>query len=267
MNSKIVAFTQHGDHLWFPATQYARGTVVLMHGLNQNPFSWQDMISQLNALHFHVMCVRLTGHRGRGFDDMVKARASLWLADFQEAYEAAVGYSPGLPLYCVAYSLGGLLAANAQLAAGTPMFEKQIFFAPALTPRMYTRLVLFLVKIFPFLPSRSSRKYIANREGTSAAAYRALFLLERMLKRGKISEILNIPTTVMMRREDELVSYRGIKQFIDNNRLSNWSLKPIPRKEKRLVVDGAFQHLIIDEKSVGSKQWEVVIETIQEFFS
>lgn len=252
-----------GYHLWYPvADSVAKGVVVLLHGLNQNPLSWQDMIVFLNDRHLHVMCVRLSGHRGLPFEDMQQVTVRKWQAEFKQAYDHATGCSGSLPVYCLGYSMGALIAVLAQLRMGKALFAKQILLAPALVPKMYTRLVLPIIKVVPLLPSKTVQKYTANRRGTSVAAYEAMFNLEYRLRTGRKQPFLDIPTKIMMHRRDELISYGGTNRFIEKNGFGQWQLLTLPGATNGARGARSYRHLIVDRESLGPQNWDFVATEI-----
>lgn len=250
----------------FPASGKPYGKVMLLHGLNQDPGSWQDMTVMLNTMGLHVFRLALTGHRKHGFSEMRRVTAARWLEDFHEGYQKLVHLAPDLPTYLVGFSLGCLLPLTAQLMVGRSLFSRQVLLAPAVRVHLYTRLVLIVSHFVRSLPSRSSARYVANREGTSAEAYKALFDIEKRFRRSPDLHLINIPTTVLMRRADELVDYRGIQRLITSKALDNWRLvplkdhAPLPEKVTR------FQHMIVDRESCGEEGWQLLGEEISTMF-
>ncbi len=250
---------------WFPvATGQTRGTVLLVHGLNQSPLSWHDLVKELNSWGLQVYRLSLKGHRGLPFEDMHRVSAEIWLEEFIAGYRQAASRSDGLPLFLAAYSLGGLLAMTAQLREKRSFFTRQVLLAPALAIRFYTRLALPMTKFFPSLPSRSPSGYVANIEGTTAAAYRALFQLEQNLRAYRDLQIINVPTRVLMRPGDELLSYRATARLLNRNNLDNWQLIALPTCAGKLPGT-SFQHLLVDRKAVGSVVWKRMMRGIREF--
>jgi len=258
-----------GDHLWYPvaAGTTPRGVVVLLHGLNQNPLCWQDMIAFLNDRCLHVMCVRLSGHRGLPFEDMQEVTARKWLAEFRQAYDGAIVLSGTLPVYCLGYSMGALIAMIAQMRAGKPLFARQILLAPALVPKLYTRLAVPIVKVVPLLPSKTLLKYTANSRGTSVAAYEAMFSLEYRLRTGRKQPFLDIPTKIIMHRRDELISFGGTGRFIERNSFTAWQLLTLPDGATGTRGARSYRHLIIDREALGPENWAFVAAEIGAHFS
>lgn len=254
-----------GSQWFFADKQKESGVVLLLHGLNQRPSSWNDLISELTASGLHVYRLSFKGHRGLPIVDMQDANAEIWLKEFTEGYNQIATRFPILPRYLIAYSLGGLVAEVGQLEAGKSLFDRQFLLAPALRIRHYTRLVLPLTKIFPLLPSNmAATHYVANIKGTAASAYQALFHLEKRLRSFHDTHVLNIPTRIIIRPHDELVSYRGTVQWVAQKSLDKW--KVLPFLPKSLKSSGnRIHHLIIDQKAVGVQDWHWMTRMISGF--
>lgn len=254
---------------WFGIEEgRCRGGVLLAHGLNMDPQSWREMIAFLNRLDFSVYRLELKGHRGLTFEDMLDVSAKQWLDQFCSAIDFMIAHLPGVPLHLVGYSLGGLLGIAAQLQRRESCFERQVLLAPALALKLYTWLAIPLTRVVPFLISRSPNGYVANTRGASSAAYRALFDLKHDIRYAVNEEIslVNLPTLVLMRPSDELISYRGIKKLIQCRKLDKWQLADLPKK-KRTYGKISFQHLIVDEKSVGELAWRQMTTQVEHFLT
>lgn len=245
----------------------ARGVVLLVHGLNQKPSSWADLTAHLNSLKLHVYRLALKGHRGLAFGDMREVNARIWEEELTKACQEIRQKNPGLPVYLVAFSLGSLVAMAVQLKTGQRHFDRQVLLAPALAIRPYTRLALPLCALFRYLPSRSPRDYVANREGTTSEAYRALFQLEKEVNAFRDLSALNIPTQVMMRPDDELISYKATVKFVRNNRLDAWQVTPLVEKSCSNHCSLTFRHLIVDQRSAGSDVWRKMTDEMGKFLS
>jgi len=84
------------------------------------------------------------------------------------------------------------------------------------------------------------------------AAYNALFEgLDHFNK--NMSRKLNVPTLIIISKQDELVSYQRLKRFIIDWELHRWKLRPI--KKRTTGAEEKMHHLIIDELSVGKDAW------------
>ena len=198
MGNSSSPLTRMEESQWFLAkSNKAPAVVLLIHGLNQRPSSWTQLIEELNDLGLHVYRLSLKGHRGLPSRDMEEVSSDIWLNEFHEGYAQTHKRFPGLPLYLVAYSMGALIAMTGQLQAGKSLFARQLLLAPALSIRPYTKLILQFTRFFSWFPSRASGHYVANAEGTSASATRRCFSLRKHFALIKIST-LSIPLLVLL---------------------------------------------------------------------
>lgn len=252
---------------WFHAdSSEPAGVVLLAHGLNQRPSSWTELTEYLNSLDLHVYRLALQGHRGLAFSDMHTVNADIWEKELIDGYAQIKKCFPDIPIYLVAYSLGSLLAMSVQLKVGKRLFDRQVLLAPALAIKPYTRLALAICKLFPFLPSRSPREYLANRKGITAEAYRALFQLEKDLQMFEDFATINIPTRVMMRPEDELISYRATARFMEVHNLDRWRIVPLVDKTCA-ICPLCYRHLIVDRNSAGGAIWSQMTREMSSFLA
>jgi pimeloyl-ACP methyl ester carboxylesterase len=244
----------------------ASAVIVLVHGLNQRPSSWNDLTDFLTGLGLHVFRIGLTGHRGLSFSDMFDARAEIWEDELLMGHRQARQHFPALPVYLIAYSLGALLAMAVQLKKGSCLFERQVLLAPALVIRPYTRLVLPLTSVFSYLPSRSPESYVANRQGTTSEAYRALFQIEKEVRSFHDYTALNVPTRILMRADDELISFKGTLKLLEERHLDQWKMIELSEGVER-KCDLSYKHLFIDRSSAGKVMWEKMMNEISFFLA
>ncbi|MFV0437722.1 MAG: alpha/beta hydrolase [Desulfopila sp.] len=251
----------------YAPSPHCRGVVLISHGLNQRPSSWQQLTEHVNQLGLHVYRLALSGHRGRGFDDMLQVNASLWEEEFRAAYQEIARRFADKPHYLLGFSLGCLLALTVQLKDQRRYFSRQLLLAPAIAVQPYTRLVLLLCNFVDRLPSRSPKQYVANHQGTSAAAYRALFDLLHDFKRFSDLGLIDVPTLVAMRSDDELVSYRAIQRCIRRFGLDNWQTVRLNQPGSWLDRWRTFTHLIVDSHCAGEEVWNRLVLAVEAFLS
>lgn len=253
---------------WFCCeTTQVMGNVLLVHGLNQKPSTWKDLIVFLNSIGLNVYRLSLKGHRGLPLSDMHEVNCHIWEQDITDGYREIEVKFGKFPTYLVAYSLGGLVSMVVQLRGSEPFFTKQVLLAPALSLKPYTRLALPLCHLFGYLPSRSTREYIANPEGTTSEAYKALFSLEKDLSKVRDYSLVNTPTLVLMRSDDELISFPKTKQFIESNQLKNWKLISLDEVEQKKRGSFSYKHLIVDKRSSGPAVWKKMTTEMQSFLT
>jgi esterase/lipase len=243
------------------------GVVLLVHGLNQRPSSWMEMIRFLNSKGIHVYRLALKGHRGLDMHDMETVQARVWEEELREAVNELKRSYPDTPRYLMGFSLGALLALTVQLKDEKQYFDAQVLFAPAVAVQHYTRFVLPICQMLPSLPSRSPKSYVANREGTTAEAYRALFQLEHDFSKCESLQIVNIRTIVLMRSDDELISYKRLLKLIKKKALDNWRMVHLTDDSSFLSRWMTFRHLIVDRESAGEMIWNQILRELDTFFA
>lgn len=244
-------------HLWFHAAK-PKAVVVLGHGLNVRPSKMDELAQFLQENGSDVYRLNLSGHQ-ESLEDFKIVTWKTWNSEFSEAKSEALAraHSLRVPLFFLGHSLSGILALSEP-----ERFEKLILFSPPIVVKTASK----LIRIFQVFGDRFCLKsfnlpeYRAH-DCTPMAAYAALFEGISALKM-KLSQF-NIPTRVFLDPKDELVSFVGLKTFMFQNQLSNWSLSPInanPASQKIL------HHLIIDEESVGLSQWSSLKRQIIKHF-
>jgi len=68
------------------------------------------------------------------------------------------------------------------------------------------------------------------------------------------------PTRVLLSRRDELVSYRGLERWIEENELHRWQLfaADVPTQAKN-------NHLLVVPSAVGTDGWKQVTDQLELF--
>ena len=83
-------------------------------------------------------------------------------------------------------------------------------------------------------------------------AYLALFEAIEHFNKNRAQK-LNVPTLILIDKQDELVSYRRLQRIIKNRELHQWRLHPV--KKNKAGAKEKMHHLIIDESSMGKVVW------------
>ena len=245
-----------------------KAIALVCHGLNLKPLKMSSITDLLNSQGVKTYLVSLTGHRGNQ-DEMRDVSSGKWLKDLHGAYLLAKKKAEELkvPFYFVGYSLGGVL--NEMMmetqVLGEIKYDKVILFAPAISLRSYTYLILLTKALGnrTILPSIPVGDYRANK-GTSVAAYDALFTYIGTLDSKEQYKNLNVPTLVFIDPKDELVSHSGLRNLIKSHNLSQWKL--VTLNKSGLAKKGRkTYHIIIDKQSLGEDTWNKVKKTISDF--
>ena len=248
------------------------GVALVLHGLNGRPDKMESIIAEMTAAGIDCLNLSLRGH-GENYSQLentgsAEARMQafksvsyqLWRAETFQAYQQVRKRSDryGTCLFFVGFSMGGLLGID--LATSNPYvtFDKTVLFAPAL--KMHKRNYL-LKTMSPFprlvIPSFGPGAYLAN-EGTPMAAYNALFEAVKHFEKNQDPKI-NVPTVVFIDKQDELISFSGLKNMIQEKNLDQWNLHPVTKD--KTAVEIKLHHIIIDEASVGKHMWKEIVDT------
>ena len=106
--------------------------ILLLHGINDTPFTYKKMAAAFAEENFHVRVMRMPGF-GEPVDAYAAQTANDWVASV--AAEAATLRSSHDRVFIVAHSLGGATAIQTLLRAGdkqTELFDGLILLAPAI---------------------------------------------------------------------------------------------------------------------------------------
>ncbi len=248
------------------------GVALVIHGLNGRPDKMESIIAEMTAAGIDCLNLSLRGH-GKNYSqlndtDSAEARLQtfksvsyqLWRTETYQAYQQAKKRSNryGTCLFFVGFSMGGLLGVDLFTSNPYIKFDKMVLFAPAL--KMHNR--NFLLKTMsPFaglvVPSFASGSYRANK-GTPMAAYNALFEASKHFEK-HLDPKINVPTVVFIDKQDELISFSGLKNMIRKQNLDQWNLYPV--KKDKTATEIEMHHILIDEASVGKHMWKEIVDT------
>ena len=255
----------HEATIWMEPLSRPKAVAMVVHGLNLRPCRMNAIARELTGRGVLVLRVTLTGHDG---DTAAFSRVTRddWLRDLNQAYQqvAERGRHFDCPVLFVGFSLGAVAGLDLMTARAGIRFDGIVLFAPAITPRWYTYSLVIgnLAGKDVIFPSATPKSYRVN-SGTPVAAYNALFDHVRHVRRADI-EHLDVPVLVFIDPEDELVSYDGLKHFVRERGLDGWRVIEVDHSETLLGSD-SYHHLVVDAVSVGTRQWRIMGETMQEY--
>ena len=253
------------------------GVALVIHGLNSRPDKMESIIARMNEVGVDCLNLSLRGH-GENYSDLSHAESAdarmetfksvtypMWKTEAYQAYQRVERISKlyATPLFFVGFSMGGLLGVDLLSSNPTVQFDKMVLFAPAI--KMHKRnSLLKILSPFPriVVPSIAHKSYLTN-DGTSIAAYNALFEMYAHLENNLDSKI-NIPTVVFIDEQDELISFSGLQNMVRDQNLDQWKIHPV--KKDKTATEVKMHHLIIDEASVGNNMWQEMVDiTITHF--
>jgi len=249
----------------FSATRVpARGTVVVVPGLNNRPQAMNPLIGVLRHARFHA--VRASLHQTHRDDrPSPDALAGRWVDDVAAAHAAAVAYDARLPVFNLSYSLGAVATLRFLQVTPTAGLAAMVLLAPPLSLTRRARLVRWLTPLGGLglaLPSLAPAR-VRARSGTPVVEYAALLrLVDDVRLGGQARRLGRVPTRVVLSSADELVSRRGVRAWIERNRLGAWTVESLdvdpPGRTSR--------HLMVSRASVGDAAWRALTEALVDQF-
>ncbi len=260
---------------WFDSqdSDETRGVALVIHGLNLRPSKMESIIKILTDSGIDALNFSLRGH-GENYDhqahnDPTRARLAtfksvsyeLWKEEIYAAYAAARNRSieKGVPLFFIGFSMGGLMGTDLLASRSDIQFDKMVLFAPALKMHLRNNIIRVLSP-FPRLtiPSYTLASYQSN-DGTPMAGYNALFDSLKNFA-GNAGPSLNVPTLVFIDQKDEIVSYRRLKQMVQDENLDQWQIYIVHKESTG--EPAKIHHLIIDAPSTGENVWKDMMQAM-----
>ena len=222
------------------------------------------LVTWLNDQGSDVYLLSLTGHEGDGAG-IKTVTAMQWQQDVLKGYGTALqaAQSQNLSLFFLGYSLGGLLGQSViQLGKGIGSFTKQVLIAPAITirPRSYLLKGLFFLGPQYLIPSYTPAAYRVHA-ALPLQIYRILFSEEK--KWNSYPKKFPVPSLIFIDPKDELISYRKLKK---EELKDEWGLCQVIELDSDLRHrSGNYHHLILDEATMGEKNWGMVVKAMKYF--
>ncbi|MEQ8294726.1 MAG: alpha/beta hydrolase [Roseovarius sp.] len=153
---------------WRPAAG-ARAVVVICHGFNSHGGQYAGPAEALAAAGFHVYALDL---RGRGRSDGPRFRVGSiadYVADLRAVIDLARSRDPGLGVFLLGHSAGGVVATTYALDHGASLAglvcESFAFRVPA--PKAVLALIKGLGRLFPALPVLTLKTRDFTRDRTA----------------------------------------------------------------------------------------------------
>ncbi|MFK7855755.1 MAG: alpha/beta hydrolase [Granulosicoccus sp.] len=183
-----------------------QGRYLLFHGLNDSPYVWRNMATELSNRGFDVRAVLFEGH-GSTPKDMLKVQWEAWLNSAREHLQA--WQSNGVPMHLGGFSMGAVIAT--WLALDNPEIASLLLISPAFESRLnrYLRWSGLYAKFRPWvfggmILEDNPIKYnsIPINSGWQ------YFQLTRGLKRRwGWREKITIPTLMVLTEDDSVVNH------------------------------------------------------------
>jgi esterase/lipase len=242
-----------------------KAITLVVHGLNVRPAAMLDLVKWLNEQGSDAYLVKLSGHHANSVN-AAEITATVWQSEMISAYNLAkkASFDNLVPLFFLGYSLGGLLGPGMMcLGGGIYKFDRQLLFAPAIGIRTRSHLVKlsFFLDERRKLPSYTPKEYRANK-GLPIRFYKIMFRQEKMLRKNRFMHV-NIPTLVFIDPADELISHRKLSKLSRRFQLTNFRF--ILLDSDLTDRETKYHHLIINERTMGEKNWKVVTREMSKF--
>ncbi|MBN8536228.1 MAG: alpha/beta hydrolase [Deltaproteobacteria bacterium] len=247
-----------------------KALALVIHGLNNTSHSMEPIAKLLERMGVRSERLTLPGHfeksalidetkdskNQKACLDKYKVTREEWQTSFSNKLMEleALAKKENKPLFIVGYSLGALVCFDYFLSVeDKPLINIAgfIFFAPALFIRPKVKFLKLITSVFKVkLPSLTPKAY-RSHDGLSADYYQAFFeSLSGMQKRLRNENFKNhwlfsTPGLIFIDSKDELVSYKKLRQFIDNFKIDSWKVHRINKSQK------SYHHLIIDPSCLG----------------
>lgn len=230
---------------WLP-NEDARAAIILVHGLGEHSGRYAYLAQHCTE---RGLAVHTLDHYGHGKSDGQPGfveRFSVYLDGVRALLERVRAAHPGLPLFLVGHSMGGLIAA-VFLEEAQSEFRACVLSGPALVsdeappPPLLAivRLVAWLAPTAPLLaldPSSVSRDpevvkaYVSDplvHHGKVSA--RLIVEMSNAMKRGLASaSAVQLPLLILHGECDKLTSTKGSREFYDDAASADKALKIYP---------------------------------------
>lgn len=265
--SEILIQLNHSPHYkynsqqltkWFPSKQkLEKGRVLVLHGLNDNPETMNDITTHLNLQGYTVLRGALTGHRG-SLLEMKSLKMDDWKRDLKLLVCLMNNKNKiqALPIHAIGFSMGALLIMDYLSTNPSDLYFQSLnFLSPAFAIHWYLKLLTPL-RFFPskwLIPSRNLAEY-RSQDGTSIAAYQAFFKTLKNFKPNSLSR-LNSSLKVFMDPRDELVSFKSLMGFLPKGTM-------IPINTDHHEHQKLYRHITFSKKSLGKKEWNSLMDNM-----
>jgi CHAT domain-containing protein len=90
------------------------------------------------------------------------------------------------------------------------------------------------------------------------AAYNALFEASKHFEKN-LDPKINVPAVIFIDKQDELISFSGLKSMIQKQTLDQWKLHPVKKDQTATEIE--MHHIIIDEAAVGKQMRTKIVDT------
>lgn len=263
---QIPLHTQNPEVIATPASLPARGSVVLFEGLNIGSDSLDSLALELSRMNLLVYRGNLTENSNPALKRSELAEGQ-WSEDVQSTLAFVRQQNPTGPLVAIGYSLGAVALIEHVTHQRSPRIDSLILLAPPVRLRPSALLFQSLISLLPRslnFPSLAPERTRA-RSFTPARHYAELFRIIEAIQAPESPDSLRHPPTLLLQSErDEFVSLVKTEAWMSSLGLTSWRVEEVHPHAPRC---SRFDHLIIDQESLGAAEWERMLGLIREHIS
>ena len=251
-----------GERLFRTHVTPVAGVVVVVPGLNNRPAVMDPLIRVLKQAGFH--CLRVSLYQSQPAAHLsVQDIAERWIHDIEAAYRRIRNAYAALPVFNLSYSLGAVVSVRFLQLNTSASFHRMVLFAPALALTRGATLLRVVRPLSCFdlgLPSFAP-DVIKARPTTPLKEYAAMLgMVDEVQSLAGAARIGQIRTRVFVNPKDELVSYRGVLQWIGRNTSDAWRLESIGADSTAV-----YEHLIVSKTALGGGKWAELVQKLRAF--
>jgi len=239
---------------WKPESGNPRAAVAIVHGFGEHSGLYSQVAEFLTARRFSVVCVDLRGHGQspgrRGHIDAwsdYRDDVSVMPARIREAW-------PGLPVFLLGNSMGGLIAADYAVHHGDQL-AGLVLLAPAVgeigVPAFLLRLSRLFSRVWPTFSMKSGiQRSRLTRDPAAIARLDAdplvhslgtarlgSEMLDAIARVKQEAPILRLPVLLLQGEADHVTSPDSSREFFANLGAEDKTLKTYPGAYHNLVID------------------------------
>ena len=252
---------------WKPGSRNQRAAVAIVHGFGEHSDLYSPVAEFLVARGTSVRCCDLRGHgRSPGKRGHIRAWSD-YRDDVLEMIDAIRGESPGLPVFLLGNSLGGLIAADYAIHRSDEL-TGLILLAPAVGEIGVHPFLLTVSRIFsriwpsftlksgtqrsrltrdPAAIARLDADPLVHSLGTARLGAEMQDAIVRVKQR---APALTLPVLILQGEADQVTSPDSTREFFANVGAGDKTLKTYPEAYHNLVID-----LVKDDVMADIDSW------------
>jgi len=236
-------FFHNSLNLWIHTTCWRaargvnwKGSVIIVHGLNEHANCYSALAKHLNSVGFDVHALDLQGHGQSEGDRLYVQSFEDYVTDLKQFVKIVKKeYKPGSPMFLYSHSMGGLISILA-LEDECDLVNGAVFSAPSLVIQQPTRIpfwysiLLFLEKIVPkmsiptlgvkycsrnWVSTERKRRDVLRTQTIGAKVHTALEIFRAAEKGRSHLEKLVVPFLSLMGSDDYFVDTAEVKNLLE----------------------------------------------------